>query len=277
MRLPFSKARIEDLDRYIARKDYDRALEAVGRALQNNPKNFNLLLRQAEILTMVGDRQRAIEMYRKLARQYARDGFYAKAIALYKKVLRLDPGQQDVHAELAHLIDEDRRTRRPIEERLSLHRGFRKRGKNEQRLKELRASELFAQFDRRSLENILSSTSLRGYIEGETIVREGEPGSSLFLIVSGRVEVFTAGDDGKQVYLAELGPGDFFGEISLLTGKPRTATIKAVDRVSAIELDKDSVDRIAARQPGVRSVLEQFYQRRAQETVETVIRKLRGN
>jgi CRP-like cAMP-binding protein len=95
-------------------------------------------------------------------------------------------------------------------------------------------------------------------------------------MVSGHVKVFTRGELGEHIPLAELGPGDFFGEVSLLTGKPRTATITAKNKVLAIELGKQDVDRIATDHPRVRTVLEEFYNRRAQDTVEAVIRRLRG-
>jgi cAMP-dependent protein kinase regulator len=89
--------------------------------------------------------------------------------------------------------------------------------------------------------------------------------------------VYTRGERGEHLPLAELGPGDFFGEVSLLTGKPRTATITAKEQVLAIELTKADVDRIAAEHPEVHKVLEDFYTRRAHETVEAVIRKMRGD
>jgi len=125
------------------------------------------------------------------------------------------------------------------------------------------------------LEDILTVTSLRSYQEGDIVVTEGEQGSSLFLVVTGQVKVFTRGERGEHLPLAELGPGDFFGEVSLLTGRPRTATITAKTEVVAIELDKDDVDRISVDHPEVSEVLEDFYRRRAQETVEAVIRRLR--
>ena len=295
----FRKPKFEHLDRYLANKEYDKALTAVADELARNPSQFNLLLRQAEILGMAGDRDRAVKVYRELAEKYARDGFYAKAIALYKKVLRLDPALEDVTSELARLIEEDQRSRLPLEERLALDRQpsppevvldlddtpsepdaiapypDRQAEADRVRNKELEASRLFTAFPEGALEAILASTELRSYAEGDIIVTEGEQGSSLFLIVSGGVKVFTRGERGEHVPLAELGPGDFFGEVSLLTGRPRTATITAKDEVTAIEIARDDVDEIAATHPGVLDVLRSFYERRAQETVEAVITRMR--
>ncbi len=281
MKLGFSRPRIENLDRYLVDKEYDKALAAVAGELRKNPRQFNMLLRQAEILGMAGNRQQAISVYRELAEKYARDGFYAKAIALYKKVLRLAPDLEEVHTELAHLIEEDQQSRRPFEERVgaasrAVEPSAEAAAQPLAEVKELRASALFASFREQALEQILTSTSLRTYQEGDIIVTEGEIGSSLFLIVSGEVKVFTRGERGEHLPLAELGAGDFFGEVSLLTGKPRTATITAKNAVLAIELSKSDVDRISGQHPEVRSVLEDFYQRRAQETVEAVIRRMRG-
>lgn len=294
----FRKPKFEHLDRYLANKEYDKALTAVADELARNPSQFNLLLRQAEILGMAGNRDRAVRVYRELAERYARDGFYAKAIALYKKVLRLDPALEDVTSELARLIEEDQRSRLPLEERLALDRrpdrpevilelddaptaaeatseAGEDDGDDRLRNKELEASRLFTAFPDGALEAILASTELRSYAEGDIIVTEGEQGSSLFLIVSGEVKVFTRGERGEHVPLAELGAGDFFGEVSLLTGRPRTATITAKGEVTAIELARDDIDDITASHPGVLEVLRTFYERRAQQTVEAVITRMR--
>jgi CRP-like cAMP-binding protein len=64
--------------------------------------------------------------------------------------------------------------------------------------------------------------------------------------------------------------------VSLLSSKPRTATITARTQVTAIELDRTNVDRIAENHPEVKKVLEDFYERRAKDTVEAVIRRLRN-
>ena len=271
MKLWSRRHRIENLDSYLAAKQYDRALAAVAAELERRPDQFNLLLRQAEILGLAGNRRRAVDVYRGLARRYARDGFYGKAIALYKKIVSLDPGEEEAHAELARLIEENRRSQRPLEERLG--KVDVRRGSDR---KEREASTLFTMFEREALEEVLGSTSLRTYGSGEAIVTEGDPGCSLFLIVSGQVLVTTRGEGRDQLQLAELGPGDFFGEVSLLSGRPRTATITAATEVHAIELAREQVDRISERFPDVRSVLQSFCERRAHDTMEVVVRRMRG-
>jgi voltage-gated potassium channel len=107
------------------------------------------------------------------------------------------------------------------------------------------------------------------------IVREGEPGTSLFLIENGTVEVHTVDPKGRRLVLAELGPGEFFGEVAVLTGRPRTATILAKGSVTVIEITREQLEGIVAAHPQVREVLERFYKQRAHATVEAMLSHLR--
>ena len=75
------------------------------------------------------------------------------------------------------------------------------------------------------------------YAEGETIVREGEPGSSMFVVLSGRVAV-TVGGGQREVATTEA--GGYFGEMSLLTGEPRSATVVARSDCALLELNADA-------------------------------------
>ena len=275
MKIGSSRVAIDQLDRYFAKKEYDKALEVIKKQLVKNPNQLNLRLRQAEILDLQGKRDKAIFIYRDIAETQAKDGFYARAIAAYKKILKLDP-EQNVHSEMARLIEEDRRTKIGNQERYELTGVTDEEpSTTNQDLKELQASTLFSSFEREALVEIIASTELRSFCQGDIIVTEGEVGSSLFLVVGGAVKVFTRTEDGGNMPLAELGPGDFFGEVSLLTGRPRTATITAGTEVTAIELDRASLDRIAEGHPEVRKVLEDFCERRAKNAVEAVIRRIR--
>jgi CRP-like cAMP-binding protein len=80
-------------------------------------------------------------------------------------------------------------------------------------------------------------------------VREGDTTSSMFVLESGRATVTIHADLADSRRLATLEPGAAFGEISLLTGEPRTATVRALTEVTAIEIDKDTLCPILERNP----------------------------
>jgi cAMP-dependent protein kinase regulator len=78
------------------------------------------------------------------------------------------------------------------------------------------------------------------------------------------------------VKLAELEEGEFFGEVSLLTGKPRTATITSLDETEVLELTREDLEELEARHPRVRQVIKEFYERRVASTVEAMIQAVRS-
>ena len=81
------------------------------------------------------------------------------------------------------------------------------------------------------------------YKKDETVYREGESGSSFHVIVSGRFEAYTAHADRKKVF-AYLKRGDYFGEMSLLTGQPHSATIQALSDSLVLEIKKEDFKKI---------------------------------
>ena len=302
------KPRFEQLDEYLLRRDYEMALEAIAEEIKKRPENFNLLLRQAEILGMAGDREKAIGVYRRLARHYAQQGFYARAIAVINKVLRLDATRQDVTKELASFIAAQQENEKAAQVKLKTaeKEGHEKLKHpvpppappdaisappppeprpqpppatdpaQQQAEKERAASRFFVEFPPGGLEQLLYAAAVRSFDPPEVIVKEGDPGTSFFLIEDGEVEVHTQDPSGKPLVLAQLGAGEFFGEVSVLTGKPRTATIVARTPVTLIEISSKDLDRIARQFPEVRTVLQRFYERRAQATVEVMLARMRG-
>jgi small-conductance mechanosensitive channel/CRP-like cAMP-binding protein len=95
----------------------------------------------------------------------------------------------------------------------------------------------------------------RVYAASEPVIRQGDPGTSLFVILSGCVEVKALQAGTLSVRLATLEAGDYFGEMSLMTGAPRSATVTALVETRLLEVGKESFRRILAAQPGL---VEQF-------------------
>jgi hypothetical protein len=118
-------------------------------------------------------------------------------------------------------------------------------------------SPLFKDFSVEELVAVIAGLNLITFERGQVILREGEPGQSLYMLTSGTVKAFVK-RDGKQVPIAELEEGAFFGEMSILTGKPRMATIVATEHCELLELDRPTLDAITQSHPHVWDVLQEF-------------------
>jgi small-conductance mechanosensitive channel/CRP-like cAMP-binding protein len=110
----------------------------------------------------------------------------------------------------------------------------------------------------------------RVYAAGEPVIRQGDPGTSLFVIMSGRVEVTVRQADAAAVCLATLEPGYYFGEMSLMTGEPRSATVTALVESRLLEVGKESFGRILAAQPDLVEQLGAALQVRVSERAKAM-------
>src|SRR4051812_46057673 len=95
---------------------------------------------------------------------------------------------------------------------------------------------LFAKLTPNELGELVNLLRTRDVARQQTIVRIGDQGTEFYVIQQGRVVVSAPDDQGAEVKLAELGPGNFLGEISLLDGGPRTATVRALEPVTLLVL-----------------------------------------
>jgi len=111
----------------------------------------------------------------------------------------------------------------------------------------LRRSSLMQGFTDRTLEAIGDLTTEVSFSPGDTIVREGDLGDAFYVITAG-----TAVVQHNGVEVRELGEGDFFGEISLIDGQPRTATITARGQVQALTVGREQFQRLIDEHPSVR-------------------------
>jgi len=79
------------------------------------------------------------------------------------------------------------------------------------------------------------------FAPGETICRQGEPGETFYIIKDGQIEVSTADGQGRSVPIRKMAAGDFFGEMSLLTGEPRSATVTALKETDVLVMNKEDM------------------------------------
>jgi hypothetical protein len=119
-------------------------------------------------------------------------------------------------------------------------------------------SPLFRDFSVDELVAVIQGLKLQTYLPKQIILREGDRGEILYMLTSGTVKAFRKNAQGKQVALAELSEGAFFGEGSILTGKPRTATVVAWEECELLELDRPTLDSITKTHPHVWDVLQEF-------------------
>src|SRR5579884_1542327 len=91
----------------------------------------------------------------------------------------------------------------------------------------------------------------RHYTKDQIIIAQGDPGTSLFLIESGRVKICLNSPDGKELVLTVLGPGDFFGELALLDGEPRSADAVALEPSQLLLLRREDFIAFIETRPQV--------------------------
>jgi hypothetical protein len=138
-------------------------------------------------------------------------------------------------------------------------------------------SPLFSGFSRDELVAVIRGLRLLTFEPGDIVLTEGDAGHSLYVITEGTVKTFVRDmAQGGQLLMRRLREGDFFGEISILSGKARSATVTAATHCELLELDRATLDHITSSYPNVRKVLEDFYVARAMNTAESPAPPPRG-
>src|SRR5512132_1460164 len=121
----------------------------------------------------------------------------------------------------------------------------------------LERTPLFAGLDREHLEDVLRVGRRVSFDTGQAIVERGDPGDAMYIMVDGAAEV----DVGGRYHRLER--GDFFGEMAVLAGKPREATVKAVEPLEALRIPADEFQVFLSTNPEVAlSMLKRLVGRR---------------
>ncbi|MGE5462997.1 MAG: DUF1003 domain-containing protein [Syntrophothermus sp.] len=104
---------------------------------------------------------------------------------------------------------------------------------------QLREIPLFSEMDEQEVAGIRAIMDELKFRPGQVIIREGELGDLFYVITEGHAEVIIRDADGSDVILHESGPGDFFGELSMLASEPRSVRVRAVDELTTLALERD--------------------------------------
>lgn len=122
---------------------------------------------------------------------------------------------------------------------------------------ELRHTEIFSVLSDEQIDVLAEHSSYHTFYPEETIVTQGSDDTSLLIVVSGVVQVMKSDDRGRQVEVARLGSGDIIGEMSLLTGERRSATVTAIVQTTLIQVTKEALEPILQAQPALSDAFAQ--------------------
>src|SRR6266704_3882967 len=129
----------------------------------------------------------------------------------------------------------------------------------------LRGERLFESLSEEQLNHVVQEARLKLFGRGEPVIEEGAEGDSMFVMLRGAANVFVS-KNGSRIRVATLGEGDCFGEMSLLTGEPRSATVRADGDCYVMEIGKPVMAEVLSGAPGCMEQLSQLLAQRKMET-----------
>lgn len=139
----------------------------------------------------------------------------------------------------------------------------------------LLASVLFKDLSEEELLGVVRGLRLLRFDAGDVVVSEGERSEGLFVIATGAVKVFIRSPTGRNVAVATLPEGQFFGEIASLSGRARSATVTAAAHTELLALDAPALRELVKRYPRIGRILEDSYVERASSPDVAAVRSVR--
>ena len=131
-------------------------------------------------------------------------------------------------------------------------------------------SHLFKSLAEAGRRDLVESGFVMRFSAGDVVLRQGDLGDTMFLVLDGVVRVETE-TPGGVVQLAELKRGACLGEVSVLTRGPRTATVTAVTELTTVSFARHRIERLLAQHPRVRELLEALVAGRARDAVDKIL------
>ncbi|MBN1205201.1 MAG: cyclic nucleotide-binding domain-containing protein [Myxococcaceae bacterium] len=270
-------------------RQFERGLAVFAESVRRTPADHRSRMLAARCLAELGERERAVTAYHACAEGLLKRDYLLSAMAACKLALELAPQERRLKDTLVRI---HARAARNAPGRASVPPPLPPDpmydGKVETDLLELAGEELisralevlaapdtggaadpasrpplplFADLEREAFLDLVQRMSWKSVPVGTAISQEGEAGEQLHVIVAGKAEV-TRLVDGQRKALGRLGGGSIFGELSLITGTPPTASVSTTVDTEVFEIRREHLNAVARSHPSVPSVLAEFAQQR---------------
>src|SRR5438552_12458038 len=129
----------------------------------------------------------------------------------------------------------------------------------------LKAVPFFTQLTDRELDIVRSLAAEKHYPKNAVVLTEGEMGDSLYMIQSGKVKVFIGDQEGREMILKILGPGDFFGEMSMIDKQPRSASVTTLESSVFLVLSHAAFEKCVEKIPRIANMVLRILAQRVRE------------
>jgi CRP-like cAMP-binding protein len=270
-------------------RQFERGLAVFAESVRRRPADHRSRMLSARCLAELGERERSVTAYHACAEGLLKRDYLLSAMAACKLAMELAPQERRIRDTLVRIHARAVRSapgRASVPPPLPPDTLF--DGRVDRDLMELVGEELisralevlaapdpggaadpnsrpplplFADLDREAFLDLVQRMSWKSVPPGTVISQEGEPGDHLHVIVAGKAEV-TRLMEGQRKTLGFLGGGSIFGELSLITGTPPTASVSSTVDTEVFEIRREHLNAVARTFPAVPQVLAEFAQQR---------------
>ncbi|HEY4715644.1 MAG TPA: cyclic nucleotide-binding domain-containing protein [bacterium] len=258
--------------------DLSRATFELKRYMSLNRTDLAVKSKLADIYLKSGEKMQAKVLYSEIASEYANKGFLIQAIAANKRILEIDPGHKETQKSLAHFYAQKAKKTLEVEvpdEKAEISTAEIKEdvedieigSADEPAVAPLPKFPLFSDLAEDEFIAIVNEMKSRVFYAQSIIFKEGDSGDSIYLIGSGKVNIYKRDSAGKQVLLRVINTGDFFGEFGYFANSVRNFSAIASEEAHLLELTRDDIELLIGKFPGVSNALVEFYKKRVLDTI----------
>jgi len=254
---------IDAIQKFVSKSNWKAVIGEMEKLYTLDPDPI-IRVRIGDAYQKLNQKIEAVREYVIAADLYAEKGAVVKALAQYKLALRVEPGNKQAQDRIEAL-----HSNRTVKE--NKVEPVEKDAQKETPKPASSVIPLFAGFSQEEFNAFTKVMNVHPLPENMPIVQQHDTGKSVYIIANGSVKVYTTMLSGERVDLAVLRSGDFFGEMSFLTGKPRTATVETAEESTILEVDEAKLREIIAQRPHILDVLQKYSDMRSKGTTNKIL------